>query len=125
VYGNDVSARMFSSAIFPSLFRQDPRYFFHGSGTKRQRALYAISRVFVARGDNGHSQPNYSYILGSFASGALSNAYYPAGDRGVSLTITNSLLEIAGHMGNNILREFAMRQFTTKVPSYAHGKPIE
>jgi len=124
-YANQFSARMFSSAIFPGLFRQDPRYFYRGSGSVRTRALYAISRVVIARGDNGHSEPNFSYILGSFAAGGLSNLYYPAADRGVSLTITNSLIEIAGHAGNNLLREFVLRRLTPKVPSYANGKPVE
>ncbi len=39
-------------------------------------------------------QPNYSYVLGSFAAGGLSNLYHPAGDRGAGLTIGNGFLNV-------------------------------
>lgn len=57
-YADEFSSRMFSSAIYPSIFRQDPRYFYKGSGSKRSRFFYAISRAFITRGDNGREQPN-------------------------------------------------------------------
>lgn len=122
-YANDVSGRMLSSAVFPSIFHQDPRYFYRGTGSKRTRALYAIAAAVVTRSDNGRWQPNYSHVLGSFSAGAISNIYYPAADRGVSLTIVNGLIETAGNAGNNLLREFVLKGLTTKVPSYANGKP--
>ena len=69
-------------------FHQDPRYFYKGTGTIRSRALYAISTAFICKGDNGHWQPNYSFILGNFASAGISNLYYPSTDRnGAGLTI--------------------------------------
>lgn len=122
-YANDFSGRMFSSAIFPSIFHQDPRYFYRGSGTVRTRALYAMSAAVIARGDNGHWQPNYSEILGNFAAGALSNLYYPSDSRGVTLTLGNALIETAGRAGTNLVREFILRGITSKVPSYDNGKP--
>ena len=122
-YANDVSGRIFSSAIFPSIFHQDPRYFYRGSGSVRARALYAMSAAVIARGDNGHWQPNYSEILGNFAAGALSNLYYPSDSRGVTLTIGNALIETAGRAGTNLVREFLLRGITSKVPTYDNGKP--
>jgi hypothetical protein len=122
-YANDFSGRMFSSAIFPSIFHQDPRYFYRGSGGIRSRALYAMSAAVIARGDNGHWQPNYSEILGNFAAGALSNLYYPSDSRGVTLTIGNALIETAGRAGTNLVREFVLRGITSKVPTYDNGKP--
>jgi hypothetical protein len=122
-YANDMSGRMLSSAIFPSLFHQDPRYFYHGTGSKPRRAFYAISAAVIAKGDNGRWQPNYSHVLGSFAAGGISNLYYPAASRGFSLTMVNGLIETAGNAGNNLLREFVLKGLTTKVPSYANGKP--
>jgi len=122
-YANDFSGRMFSSAIFPSIFHQDPRYFYRGSGSVRSRALYAMAAAVVARGDNGHWQPNYSEIFGNFAAGALSNLYYPASSRGVMLTIGNGLIETAGRAGTNLVREFVLKGLTSKVPSYNNGKP--
>lgn len=122
-YANDFSGRMFSSAIFPSIFHQDPRYFYRGSGSIRTRAFYALAAAVIARGDNGHWQPNYSEILGNFAAGAVSNLYYPASSRGVMLTIGNGLIETAGRAGTNLVREFFLKGLTSKVPSYNNGKP--
>ena len=55
----------------PSVLKQDPRYFYKGSGSKRSRILYALASSVICKGDNGHWQPNYSNVLGSFAAGAL------------------------------------------------------
>lgn len=122
-YASDFSGRMLSSAVLPALFHQDPRYFYRGSGSGASRLLYAIGAALITRSDKGHWQPNYSHVLGSFAAGGLSNLYYPPGSRGVSLTIVNGLIETVGNAGNNILREFVLKGITTKVPSYANGKP--
>lgn len=122
-YANDAIGRMLGSAILPTVFRQDPRYFYMGSGTIRSRAIYALSAAVICRGDNGRLQPNYSRLLGSFGAGAISNLYYPAGSRGVSLTLFNGLIETAGHAGTNLLREFLLRGLTSNVPSYANGRP--
>jgi hypothetical protein len=122
-YTDDATGRILGSAVLPALLHQDPRYFYRGSGSFTVRAAYAIGAAFFCRGDNGHWQPNYSHVLGSFASGALSNLYYPSGSRGVSLTLVNGLLETVGNAGNNLLREFIYKGLTTHVSNYANGKP--
>ena len=66
-------SRFFGSAIYPSIFHQDPRYFYKGSGSIGGRAWYAMTRSVVSRGDNGRWQPNYSHILGGMTAGAISN----------------------------------------------------
>ncbi len=63
-YADEALSRMIGSAILPSLLHQDPRYFYRGSGSKKSRALYAISAAVICRGDNGKMQPNYSYVAG-------------------------------------------------------------
>jgi Carboxypeptidase regulatory-like domain len=122
-YADEALSRMIGSAILPSLLHQDPRYFYRGTGSKKSRALYAISQAVICRGDNGKMQPNYSYVLGSFAAGGISNLYHPAGDRGVSLTISNGFLNVGAHAIDNLAREFLFRKLTPKVPDYAQGKP--
>jgi hypothetical protein len=118
-YANDFSGRMLSSAIFASLFRQDPRYFYKGTGSVTSRTLYALSTAVIARGDNGKWRPNYADVLGTFAAGAVSNLYYPASSRGLSLTLLNGLVEIAGHAGTSVMREFVLKGITT----HPGGKP--
>jgi len=113
-YAGSVTSKMIGNALLPSLFRQDPRYFYKGKGSTRSRAFYAIGAAFIARGDNGRWEPNYSHIIGSFASAALSNLYYPASDRGLTLTLANSGVNVADSAATNLLREFLLKRFTTR-----------
>ncbi|MHB1744235.1 MAG: carboxypeptidase-like regulatory domain-containing protein, partial [Acidobacteriaceae bacterium] len=107
----------------PSVLHQDPRYFYKGVGSIRSRALYALSTVFICRGDNGRWQPNYSNVLGTFAAGGISNAYYPANDRGFQLTMENSLIGLAAGGGTALLQEFLIRKFSRGVPSSSATQP--
>ena len=108
---------LLGGAIFPILFRQDPRYFYLGHGTNWHRTVYALSTAVITRGDNGRRQPNYSGIFGDVAAGAVSNLYYPASDRnGASLTIINGLINAAGDGVGNVLQEFFVRRFTPHLP---------
>jgi hypothetical protein len=122
-YADDFDARIIGSAVLPSLLHQDPRYFYKGSGTVRERLLYAIKSAVITRDDNGQLAPNYSYVLGSFASGAIANAYYPAASRGAGLTIANGFLNIAGHAIDDVVREFVLRGLTPGVPATSTGQP--
>ncbi len=67
-----------TSAVFPSILHQDPRFFQSSEGGFGRRAGYAVSRIFVTRTDSGHSQFNYSEIVGSALAAAIStNTYHP------------------------------------------------
>ncbi len=121
-YGDDGISRLLGSAVLPSILRQDPRYFYQGSGTKKSRLRHAIASAVICRGDNGRAQVNYSYIGGSFASGAISTLYYPDGNRGVGLVVGNGFLNIAGHAADDIIREFVLKRVTPEVPDYANGR---
>jgi hypothetical protein len=116
-YGNGLTNTLIGGAILPVLFKQDPRYYYKGTGTVRQRTLYAIKFAVYCKGDNGNWQINYSGILGSAAAGGLSNLYYPKADRtGWGLTAENAALDIAGSAVSNILQEFVVRRFTPHLP---------
>jgi hypothetical protein len=111
------------SAILPSLFKQDPRYFYKGTGSKRSRILYAIANAVICKGDNGHWQTNYSNILGSLAAGAISNLYYPAQNRnGAALTFENTAIGIGATAAANLVEEFLMRKVTSNA-NRASAKP--
>ncbi len=116
-YGDFFIGTYLSNAILPSILKQDPRYFYKGTGTTKSRILYAIKRSVMAKGDNGHWQPDYSGILGSLAAGGISNLYYPEGSRhGFSTTVNNTLIGIGTGAGVNILQEFVFRKLTPKTP---------
>ena len=123
-YGNLVISRMVGGAILPSLFHQDPRYFYQGSGTTTSRALHAIGSTVITRGDNGHNQPNFSYVLGVFVAAGITNLYYPDDDRTAATIIENAFIRLGTHTAGNLVREFLLRGITHKVPSYAQGKPV-
>jgi hypothetical protein len=122
-YADDFDARMIGSFILPSLLHQDPRYFYKGRGSVSSRIVYALKSAVITRGDNGQLQPNYSYVLGSFAAGGISNVYHPASDRGIGLTIGNGFINIAGHAADDLIREFVLRGLTPGVPATSTGQP--
>lgn len=110
-------------AILPSIFGQDPRYFYMGSGTVKQRAIHAMASSVLARGDSGHTQFNYSHILGNFAAGYISRSYHPGTKNGIGLAVDNTLIGVAGQMGVNLVREFALKRISSGTPKYGRGKP--
>jgi len=119
-YADFVIGTYIGSAILPSLLKQDPRYFYKGTGSVKSRAMYAIANAVICKGDNGKWQFDYSGIVGSLAAGGISNLYYPASDRnGVGLTVENALIGIGASAAANLLQEFVLRKFTTHVPSAA------
>lgn len=121
-YGDRLGATFLGAAVLPSLFHQDPRYFYRGHGRVITRALYAISTVVVCKGDNGHWQPNFSNVLGNLGAAGISSTYYPASDRhSVQVTIDNTLVNIATGSFGTLFQEFLLKHFTHGVP--APGTP--
>ena len=102
----------FERFLFPAVLKQDPRYFYKGTGSKKSRVLYALANSFITKGDNGKWQANYSGLMGSLAAGGISNLYYPASDRGAGLTFENVAITIAAGSAANILQEFLIRKLT-------------
>jgi Carboxypeptidase regulatory-like domain len=116
-YADMVSGTFIGSVILPSVLKQDPRYFYKGTGTRKSRFFYALANAVICKGDNGHWQPNYSNVLGSLAAGGLSNLYYPASNRnGVGLTFANAFIGIAAGGMGNVIEEFFLRDFTHHAP---------
>lgn len=86
-FANQAIGNVMTGAVFPALLRQDPRYFQRSRGGFLRRFAYAGSRIFIARGDSGKAQPNYSEFAGNAAAAALSNLYEPTSSR----TLANGL----------------------------------
>jgi len=122
-YADFVAGTFVGSAVLPSLLKQDPRYFYKGTGSKRSRILYALANAVICKGDNGHWQANYSSILGSLAAGGISNLYYPAKNRdGAELTFENALIGIGASAAANLFQEFLIRKLTPNGPNHAAAK---
>jgi hypothetical protein len=96
----------FQRFLFPTLLRQDPRYFRNPDLPFVQRALYAMSRVLVTRTDTGGQTFNSSRILSIAASRAVSGLYVPGESQGlrpVAECVSFTLLRDAGL---NLMHEF-------------------
>jgi Carboxypeptidase regulatory-like domain len=117
LYATILTSSMISNVALPTLFKQDPRYFYKGTGSTPSRLGYAVSRAVVRRGDNGRSQPDYSRILGSLTAGAISNFYYPPEHRrDAQLMLTNTAIAIGGAALGNVMQEFVLSHVTTRHP---------
>jgi hypothetical protein len=123
-YGDLLTSTFVGGAILPSLLKQDPRYFYKGTGSKRSRILYAIANSVICKGDNGHWEANYSSIVGSLAAGGISNLYYPAQNRdGLELTFENAVIGIGESAAVNLLQEFVIRKISKNVPNHEPASP--
>lgn len=123
-FADSLTSTYIGSAVLPSVFKQDPRYFYKGTGSARSRIFYAIEMAVVCKGDNGKLQANYSAILGSLAAGGISNLYYPANDRnGAGLTFENTAIGLGTTAAANILQEFVIRKLTPNGRNRSSSRP--
>ena len=93
-------------AIFPSLFREDPRYYQMGKGGFWRRSYHAVNRLFVTRTDSGKERFNYSESIGNAAAAAISNIYHVPSDRTASRNATTFAFLIIYDGLSNGLKEF-------------------
>jgi len=96
----------FQRFFFPTLLKQDPRYFRNPGLPFFQRALYAMSRVLITRTDAGGQTFNSSRILSIAATRAVSDLYVPGerqGMRPIGACVSFTLLRDAGM---NLVHEF-------------------
>jgi hypothetical protein len=115
-YGDVVIGTFLGSAVLPSALKQDPRYFYKGTGSKKSRILYALASPFICKGDNGNWQPNYSYLAGNFAGAGISNLYHPASDRGTNLMLQTASVRLGENALSAVLQEFLFRKLTRHLP---------
>ena len=105
-FADQVSSNFFANFFYPTLLKEDPRYFRLGRGPVKHRLIYALEQELVVRKDNGRRGFAFDNVLGAFTSGTLSNAYYPSTDRGVGLTISRSLISILYGSAGGVVSEF-------------------
>jgi hypothetical protein len=107
-----------TSAVFPSVLRQDPRFFQSGKGGFWHRTGYAISRIFVTRTDSGHQQVNYSEIVGSALSAGISTySYHPHADK----TLPNALSVWGTQVGYDTIT-YVVKEFWPDIRRKIRGR---
>ena len=105
-FTDGVSGTFFTEAIVPSIAHEDPRYYTMEQGGFFRRTGYAISRSVVAKTDSGRTRFSFSEVVGNGLEAALSNAYYPPQERGLSQTFTNFGTQMESAVLNHIFQEF-------------------
>src|SRR5437764_14753865 len=64
----------FGTFLISSLLHRDPRYFVTLHGGARHRSGYALSRIVVARTDDGKDAANWAGMLGALLAETLANS---------------------------------------------------
>jgi hypothetical protein len=96
----------FHRFLFPTLLRQDPRYFRNPGLPFFQRALYAMSRVLITRTDGGGQTFNSSRILSIAATRAVSDLYVPGERQGMHPIGACVSFTLVRDAGMNLVHEF-------------------
>jgi hypothetical protein len=103
-FADSADSNFFSNFVYPTLFKQDPRYFRLGEGPVKKRIFYAVESEFIARKDSGGHTFHFSNVLGAITAGTISNTYYPQADRGVGLTASRAAIALGwGTLGDELL----------------------
>jgi hypothetical protein len=100
------SSAFFGKYLYPSLLKQDARYYPSSSSSFLGRATYAASRILTTRNDSGKGTLNTSYFLGVLTSVAIATAYRPYRRRSTSATFKTFGSTIGSDAGINLLHEF-------------------
>ena len=100
------SNNFFGTFLIASALHQDPRFYVRKNLSFRQSVMYAAVRLVITRSDLGEQAVNYSGMLGTLASEALANTYYPDGSRGVSNIFIRYVSDMGWRFGGNILRQY-------------------
>ena len=104
-YADWAIGNFMTEALYPTLLRQDPRYFRRSTGTGWSRFGYAVGQIFRTHSDSGRTQFNFSEIAGNSTAVAISSAYYPD-TRDAQNAATKLGIQIGVDMASNILKEF-------------------
>lgn len=98
-----------SGFVIPAIFHQDPRYFYKGTGTKTERAKWAVKQAFEQKNDKGKWGPAFSNILGDVGSSLVTVAVYPHQDIDWGTTVGEDFgLSFAGEAFGNLMQEFVV-----------------
>jgi hypothetical protein len=105
---DEANGVFFQSFLFPTLFHEEPRYIPFDGGTKRQRAVYALESVIIARKDSGGHTFNKSKVLGELVSSSVSYLYNsPSGPhQEFSTSLTNAAINLGTDAAFNLFKEF-------------------
>jgi hypothetical protein len=116
-FGDQTMSNLMTEAVFPIMLHQDPRFFRLGRGSISHRAGYALTRVFVTRGDDRRPQFNYSEFGGNAVMAGAGMLYYPR----QYATIGNASLRFGSQVIFDMLADVG-KEFWPDVKHWLVGK---
>jgi hypothetical protein len=106
-YTDRAAYAFFGKFFYPTIFRQDPRYFrAREDASTGQRFGHAFAHTFVTRTDAGRNMPNVSLWASAASTAALRNLYHPGNDRGFASAARTTGIYLGTSMGWDVLKEF-------------------
>jgi hypothetical protein len=113
--GDSTSGMLLSGAILPTVFHQDPRYFYRGTGSRGSRLMFVLKQTVEQKGDNGRWQFAWSNTLGGVGSALISDTYYPRqGHQWGSETGQLFGLSVLSSGISNLMQEFVFGHITSR-----------
>ena len=101
------SEGIFTYSVYSPIFHTDPRYYVLGRGHGAvHRTVYAISRVLVTRRDDGGQTVNFALLAGNLTGSAVTQTYYPPGNRNLEQVMTTFGSSLAGSAFGYLFDEF-------------------
>jgi hypothetical protein len=105
-YADQTANRFFTGFAYPTLFREDPRYYRMEHGTVGRRLLHAVSHSVIGHKNDGSRTFNFSEWLGTGSAVGLGYAWHPGNDPGFGAGARTIGIDIGQDAGFDILREF-------------------
>src|SRR5712692_5709174 len=96
----------FGTFVISSVLHRDPRYFVTLHGGAGHRIGYALSRIVVARTDEGKDAVNWAGMLGPLLAESLANSYLPVKEQTAGRTFQRYGIRIGLNTASNALREY-------------------
>src|SRR6266436_4581445 len=122
------SSNFFGTFVISSALHRDPRYFPTLHGGFGHRVGYALSRIVVARTDEGKDAANWAGMLGPLLAESLANSYLPAKEQTAGRTFQRYGIRIGSYTASNALREYWPTIFRnlriTKIAPGARSDPV-
>jgi hypothetical protein len=100
------SNNFFGTFVISSLLHRDPRYFPTLHGGPGHRIGYALSRIVVARTDEGKNATNWAGMIAPLLAESLANSYLPDKERTTGRTFERYGWRIGLNTASNALREY-------------------
>jgi hypothetical protein len=100
------SNSFFSTFLFASVLRQDPRFFPQSHPTFLGSVTYSAQQVFVTRSDSGRNVFNASGLFGPLAAETLANAYLPASEQTGAKTAERYGTDLAWKFAGNMFKDY-------------------